>query len=370
MKLLTQICRWLLGCTLIFSGLIKLNDPYGFSYKLKEYFEVFATDFGDYWHLFIPYSLYFAFAICTLEIVLGVAILLNYRVKSMLWVTFSLLLFFAFLTFYSAYFDKVKECGCFGDFIKFSPWESFCKDLFLLLLLLILLINQNKLSPAFSNLVSNFIVGATIVLAFFGGGYSIQHLPYMDFRPYAVGKNIKTEMQPEEEPLFVYKMEKGGKEYQFKKYPTDTSFKYKGYKVLNPEKSQPKVTDYQIWNEEGDYTDSSLVGTKLFIIIKDAKVALYSASSLKHLEKISKLVNNLGKTDIKPIVLTASPTQQIEELRHEVQLAAPYYYMDDVQLKTMIRANIGLILIENGTIKGKWHQNDVPTLKAIKLVQN
>src|SRR6185436_18856302 len=131
-KILDQFSRYFVGALFIFSGLIKLNDPIGTEIKLEEYFEVFAADFGSFFQYFIPWALELGMIMIVLEIALGVAILLFYRMRITAWVLLALMVFFTFLTFYSAYFNKVTDCGCFGDAIKLTPWESFWKDIVLM----------------------------------------------------------------------------------------------------------------------------------------------------------------------------------------------------------------------------------------------
>ena len=134
MRFIYTLSRYLVGLLFIFSGLIKINDPVGTQIKLQEYFEVFSADFGSVFEIFIPYALLLSVFLCTLEVVIGVALLMNYKIKIVSKTTLGLILFFTFLTFYSAYFNKVTDCGCFGDAIKLTPWESFYKDVILLVL--------------------------------------------------------------------------------------------------------------------------------------------------------------------------------------------------------------------------------------------
>ena len=138
MKVLYTISRYFVGGLFIFSGLIKINDPVGTQIKLEEYFEVFSVDFTPLFEYLVPFTLILSVILCTLEIVIGLALLMNYKIKITSVVLLSLILFFTFLTFYSAYFNKVTDCGCFGDAIKLSPWESFTKDIMLLFFSLII----------------------------------------------------------------------------------------------------------------------------------------------------------------------------------------------------------------------------------------
>ena len=137
MQRYAKIATFLLVSIFLFSGFIKLNDPIGTQLKLEEYFDVFSVDFpwmSGFWKFWIPYALILSIILSSLEVVLAIALWFNYRAKQTLWAIFSILLFFSFLTFYSAYFNKVTDCGCFGEAIKLTPWTSFGKDIFLLLL--------------------------------------------------------------------------------------------------------------------------------------------------------------------------------------------------------------------------------------------
>ena len=138
MIILDSIVRFIVGALFIFSGLIKLNDPIGTQIKLEEYFEVFAVDFAGFFVYLIPAALTISMLLIVLEVVLGIAVLLNYQMQKTTMVLLLLITFFTFLTFYSAYFDKVTDCGCFGDAIALTPWESFTKDLILVVLIVYL----------------------------------------------------------------------------------------------------------------------------------------------------------------------------------------------------------------------------------------
>jgi uncharacterized membrane protein YphA (DoxX/SURF4 family) len=125
MKYLTGFSRIFVGVLFIFSGLIKLNDPMGFSFKLEEYFSPDVLNLP----FLMPFALAFALFVVIFEVVLGVALLLGWQKKLTLWALLLLIIFFSFLTFYSAYYNKVTDCGCFGDAIKLTPWEVLPKTL-------------------------------------------------------------------------------------------------------------------------------------------------------------------------------------------------------------------------------------------------
>jgi uncharacterized membrane protein YphA (DoxX/SURF4 family) len=373
MKLINQIITFFVGGLFVFSGLIKINDPVGMAIKLEEYFEVFANDktqlnlavFHDFWEFLVPFSLPIGVFLCVVEVVLGVALLVNYRKKLTLNLLLTIIVFFTFLTFYSAYFNKVTDCGCFGDAIKLTPWQSFEKDIVLTVLILILFFQRYQ----FTNLANTFntsIVVLSAVICSFLAYYAVAHLPFIDFRPYKIGNNIPEKMKQPEPCVYNYVMEKGGQTLTLKDYPTDTTYQFKEMITVNPEACKAKITDYKVWNDEGDFTAETFKGSKLLIIIHDLDKNNYIGNT--NLESYPKIVSLVGQLKgVTPIVITSSDSKAFEAFRHETQLAVPYYFADGVVLKTMIRSNPGLILLKEGTVKGQWHHNDIPTAEQLQL---
>src|SRR5882672_10190987 len=181
-KFFDQFSRYFVGALFIFSGLIKLNDPIGTQIKMEEYFEVFADDFGSFFHYFIPWALEIGMVMIVLELALGAAILIYYKMRQTTWILLGLMVFFTFLTFYSAYFNKVTDCGCFGDAIKLTPWESFWKDVILMVFVSHLVWHRKRYTPVLRTREGHAVVLATVMLSLFLGIYAIRHLPFIDFR--------------------------------------------------------------------------------------------------------------------------------------------------------------------------------------------
>ena len=357
-KIADHVSRFLVGGLFIFSGLIKLNDPVGTQIKMEEYFSVFAEDFGSVFDAFVPFALEIGMIMIILEIVLGVAVLIYYKMNVTTVLLLLLMVFFTFLTFYSAYFNKVTDCGCFGDAIKLTPWESFFKDVILMIPVLHLFWYRKSYIPLLRTRDGHAVVAVSTILCLFLGVYAIRHLPFIDFRAYRIGNHIPTQMQPEEQPVFEYVfIRKGdGEQIRSQKYLMDTTqYKYVSVVQLNEDKTRAKITDYSVTSVEGgDVTQQTFEGTKLFFVIYDATHA-----AVENMDKIVKLSQDLdGKVDM--MVLTASSANQFEAFRHEHQLAVPYYFADATVLKTIIRSNPGTTLWVDGTVKGMWHHNDTP----------
>lgn len=359
MRIVDQVSRFLVGGLFIFSGLIKLNDPIGTEIKMEEYFEVFAEKFSPFFNALKPAALEISLILIVLEIVLGVAVLIYYRMTITTWILLVLMVFFTFLTGYSAVTNAVTDCGCFGDAIKLTPEQSFYKDLVLMVFVLHLFWHRKRLLPVLYTRESIAIVAITAVVSFALGIYAIQHLPFIDFRAYKIGNHIPQQMIPPEQPRFEYIFLKkdDGSEIRSEKYLTDTLlYKYLNVEQVNVGKTQAKITDFAVSTPDGeDITQQMFEGNKLLIIIYDAQKA-----SRENATDIKALVDGLeGK--VEAMILTSSAAPDIDAFRHENQIAAPFFFADATVLKTMIRSNPGITLWKDGTVKGMWHHNDTPT---------
>ena len=356
MKLIDNFSRILVGGLFIFSGLIKINDPIGTKIKLEEYFVVFSSDFASFFEGFVPFALPIGMILIVLEIVLGVAVLMNYKMEKSTWILLVLILFFTFLTFYSAYFNKVTDCGCFGDAIPLTPWQSFYKDIILVVFIAHLFWYRRKYESFVRNTTGGIVIISVTVLSFAVGYYALEHLPFIDFRPYKVGNNVPALMLPEENPIFEYTFEKQGELITSKEYLSEAEgYVYKDIKVVNEDKTIPKITDYQVISPEGeDFTQSSFEGVKLIFIIHE----LHSGGISK-VEDIAILANNVqGKIDM--MLFTSAMEEEVNQLKKENDLKVPHYFLDQTVLKAMIRSNPGIFLLKGGTVLGKWHINDIP----------
>ena len=358
MKLALTIIRFLVGGLFIFSGLIKVNDPVGTAIKMEEYFEIFSLDIASFFHYFVPFALPISIFMVVLEVVLGIALIVNYKPKWTLKALLAIIVFFTFLTGWSAITNSVTDCGCFGDAIKLTPWESFNKDIVLLVMILFLYFKQSDIGEEVRDKIGHLIVGGSLVISLGLALYAVAHLPFIDFRAYKIGNHITTEMKPSADYIYEYVMEKDGEEFKFETYPTDPAYKFVAMNHLNPE-AAPKITDFGVWNDDGDFTSEVFVGNKLFIVLYDV-----SKSNRASMVEINDLVKALGN-NMEVYALTASDGSAFEAFQKETKLAIPFYYTDATVLKTITRSNPGLWILSTGTVKGKWHYNDVPNYSEV-----
>jgi uncharacterized membrane protein YphA (DoxX/SURF4 family) len=363
------IARVLVGLLFIFSGLIKANDPLGFSYKLQEYFEVFHITFLD------GLALSMAVFLCALEMILGFALLIGVRGKQVAWGLLLLIIFFAFLTFYSAYFKVVQTCGCFGDAIVLTPWLSFSKDLILLLLILVLFKHRAKIHPLFAPKTSDSLLVIAVIASIGVGLYTYNFLPVFDFLPYKVGANIPEEMKtpagavPDEFEQTYHLQNKAThatKVMTDKEYIKSNIWKDNNWQIVGQPESRlikkgytPKIQDLAINDaQRNDYTNELLTNPyySLVIVAWDLNDANADAIS-----RINAMALNLTQNyNIRTVLLTSSPVQSAMAFSKQHHLVSEIFYVDEVPLKEMVRANPGVLLLKNGVIINKWHYHSLP----------
>ncbi len=367
MKVLVSIARVIVGALFIFSGFIKLNDPLGFSYKLQEYFgaDVLGLEF------LIPYALPLAVFLVIFEVVLGVMLLLGYKVKFTMWSLLLMILFFTFLTFYSAYFEKVTDCGCFGDAIPLTPWESFWKDVILLVLILFLFWKRELIKPIFGKMPTTILTYVSVILCAWFGYHVLMHLPSLDFRPYKEGVNITEGMIiPEDapKPIFEYnwKFNVNGKEEIHKtsgEYPTvDGELLGVETKMID-EGYEPPIHDFSIEKDEKDHTKKFLTTENLVMVV----AYNLSKSEDEGIGAMKAATDQALRNGYKVIGLSASGPEDIANFKKDHKLNFDFYFCDETALKTIVRSNPGVLKLNKGTILQKLHWNDLDELQLETL---
>ncbi|MNG69487.1 hypothetical protein D3C87_572880 [compost metagenome] len=374
---LLGFCRIFTGLLFIFSGFIKANDPTGFGYKLQEYFEVFhLTAFNEY-------ATAIAVVICGFEILLGALLLFGVYANLVAWGLLLLILFFTFLTFYSAFFEVVTSCGCFGDAIPLTPWQSFSKDLVLLVLILIIFFYHKQIRSIIKGSGNQFVVTLITAIVSLGiGVYTVNYLPFIDFLPYKIGNNLPSLMVLPEgkeadvfEQLYTMKNKKTGetKKVNDKIYMADKLWEDESWEIIGePESRLVKkgydipIPDLLITDADGADHTQEIINNPYYNVIIVAKDL--SSTNIDALQKINQTVTQMTKdyNGLRVVLLTASASKDAQYLSDKMQLIAEIYYADLIPLKSMVRANPGVILLKGGNVMGKWHYNNFPDAKTIE----
>lgn len=366
-----NISRAIVGLLFIFSGLIKANDPLGFGYKLQEYFEVFHISFLN------DYAVLLAILLCTLEIVLGALLLLGFWSSKVAWGLLFIIIFFTFLTFYSAFFEVVTSCGCFGDAIPLTPWQSFAKDIILLSLILHLFLRRKEILPVLTGVkAQQFIAGFMLILSLGFGLFTYSYLPILDFLPYKVGNNIPQLMitPPGAAPdvyeiTYNLKNKSSGetksmtdKEYLKTQIWKDTNWEISGDPVSKLIKKgfDLKIKDLKITDNQGtDYNQEILENPYYNLVIVAYNLSKTDAAGIGNLNALA--INAAENYNIRTVLLTSNSAQDAELFSKKNKLVMEVFYADGIPLKSMVRANPGVLLLKNGVVINKWHFRNMPS---------
>ncbi len=315
LKLLTHISRVLVGLLFIYSGFVKLVDPIGSQYKFEEYFSAGVLNL----EFLIPYALPFSILLIVAELVLGVMLLVGYKPKFTVWSLFGLNLVFLFLTWYSYTYNKVTDCGCFGDALKLTPKETFYKNVVFMFFIIILIVGIKHIKPLISNKIASITTFTAVFVALFVTYYVLQHLPIIDFRAYAVGTDIA-----------------------------------EGMKYKEGSDDLPPIHDFMIETEDGDKLEEMLAKEKAMLII----MSNFDKTEKEGIAKVVKITEEASEQGYEIYILTASYIEDLATTQKKFNLPYTFGFCDETALKTVIRANPGIVTVKNGIITGKWNWTD------------
>ena len=360
------IFRIIPGLTFIFSGFVKAVDPVGGIIKIDDYFTAFHLTW------LIPMALPFAIIQAIVEFGIGFYLLVNLHTRIMAKVTLWLMAFFTLLTLVLAVFNPVSDCGCFGDAIKLTNWETFWKNVVVIIFTIGLYIFRKDYAENTNKIYKSAMSALPLIYALWLSLYSYNHLPILDFRPYKVGVNVPSQMvipegaaMPEYETTFI--LEKDGKQQTFTvdNYPYEDStwvFVSSESKVIK-EGYQPPLRDLSLMDEMQNDVTSEIVNHKgpLFLLISP-KVETMNANNIMAL---SELARGAEEKQIPFYLVTSSNFDKIDQFLVKNKTIFDVLQADDVTLKTIIRSNPGLVLLYDGTIVGKWHFRDIPAKEIL-----
>ena len=368
-KLLTAIAvaaRTLLGLTFIFSGFVKAVDPLGTVYKIEDYLNAF----GGFFTNLVPAAPEAAVLLILFEFVLGVLLFLGVWNKQCPWLALLMMIVMTPLTLYLAIANPVTDCGCFGDAIHLSNWATFWKNVVLLVLAIALLLTKDYLFSTWRKPLDLLIFCAAFVGCSGLMAYALTHLPPIDFRPYKIGNNIPELMTvdiPEDAPMdeyeytFIYEKNGEQREFTLDNYPKDDStwtfvdqrsrLVKKGY-----EAPQPPIHDFVLTlnDEEGNVYDMTDEILELDRVVLAIMYKLETADR-KQVAKLNRLYLDALQADVPFYALTGSGEREIDIWRQETGAEYPILSCDGITLKTIVRANPGVVVLSQGTVIDKYN---------------
>ncbi len=354
--------RLLLGSLFIFSGFVKGVDPVGTQYRIEDYFIAFGTEWA------IPFALPLSILLNTTEFVLGILLFFNIGMRITSWFVLVMMAVFTIVTLNDAINNPVPDCGCFGDAIKISNWQTFNKNLVIDALLLMVFLTRKRI-PGWFNLKVEWVLAILFAAGFFYfQKYNIRHLPVIDFTDWKVGKKMvhKNPMPSQFYLTYKNKQSRETREYQSPNYPYNDSawlaeWEFVSQRVVDP---NPHLHDLHLEDDDGNDQTQAIIGNPNYQFIL-VSVDLLKASK-KNSDRLKELNDFCDNSGISFAVITSSLPADTAEFNKRFRIAPDFYYGDDAVLKVMIRSNPGLILMENGLILDKWHYNDFPLPNEIK----
>lgn len=361
-KVWVNACRFLLGITFIFSGFVKAVDPLGSFYKIQDYLTAFGMI--SWFPTILP--LFIGIVLSAVEFSVGVFLFLGIRKNTASVLALLLMGVMTPLTFYLALANPVSDCGCFGDALVLTNWQTFGKNI-VLLIAAISVFKWKGLIVRFITAKMEWMVSMyTFLFVFSLSFYCLGNLPILDFRPYKIGTNIKAGMEiPKGAKLSVFEsrfiLEKDGKRQEFtlENYP-DSTWKFIETRTILKEKGyEPPIHDFSMISMETgeDITDSVLTDNGYTFLLIAPRIEKADDSNI---DLINEIYDYSVENGYGFYALTSSPENEIELWRDKTGAEYPFCQMDDITLKTIVRSNPGLLLIKAGTILNKWSDNQLP----------
>jgi uncharacterized membrane protein YphA (DoxX/SURF4 family) len=368
-NILTFISRFILGSVFIFSGFVKGVDPLGSTYKFTDYFNAFNLGFLE------PFALVLAIVLAAAEFIIGISLIFRFKYRLAVWALLVFVSFFTLLTFVLALTNPVSDCGCFGDAIIMTNWQTFFKNLILIPFMLHVFwfraAGKDAFNPPFS-----WLAILVFTLVFLGIElHAYRHLPLLDFRPYSVGTHIPSKMaipegamQDEFKTYLYYEKDGTVEEFTEDNFPwQDTTWTYVDSKHILVKKGyEPPIHDFTIVDEmDIDITGDILADEGYGFLLVASHIERADTEALNYASRLAAWCGQAGHAFY---CTTASGEREVQEIRQSLDPSFGFHTTDEITLKTIVRANPGLLLLREGTILAKWHYRDFPELEEFEEI--
>lgn len=360
------------GAVFVFSGFVKAVDPLGGLYKITDYLTAF------HWDALKVLGFAGMTAMSAVEFVLGVGLILGIQKKIVTLGTLAFMAFYTPLTFYLAIANPVSDCGCFGDALVITNWQTFWKNVVLLVAVIGIWHWLDYSKRGFCAKAEWIVMIYSFVFSIILSCYCFQNLPVIDFRPYRIGANIPEGMSyPEGAPkdsivtTFIYEKNGVQQEFNMQNYPKDTAWHFVDSKNEVIRKGyEPPIHDFVLnHDDDGDITDLILADTNYVFLLVAHNLTEFNVVSnpggchYDNNEKVNAAYEYAQAHGYKFYCLTATSSETDEMKMYLAATNAKYEYLnaDEIMLKTIIRSSPGLMIIKKGTVVNKWALKNIPT---------
>jgi len=362
MKTLRIFCRVFIGLLFIFSGYVKAIDPIGSQIIFTEDFKAFQMPF------LIPFTMFFGVVLSTVEILIGCCALMGIRMKETAWLNLLFMSFMTIFTFILAVFNPVTDCGCFGEAIKLTNWETFFKNILVIMPVTIVMFWQRNKYKSVASCRVEWITVACLTLLTLGlMHYSFRHLPSIDFMSYRVGTNIEEAMSyPENaetdvyETILHYKKDGKTQDFTIQNLPDSTWKFIDAVTTLVKKGYEPPIHDFAIISHEGDDITNMVLNLDGYVLL--LSIPYTEKASLKNKDAINAIADYcLIQDNMHFFALSSSGDEALIEYARETGAMYPFYMTDEKPLLSMVRSNPGLLLMKDAVVLAKWSHYDIPT---------
>jgi len=361
MKIIAYIFRFLLGAVFIFSGIVKAIDPLGSAYKFMDYFAAFNMQWMD------SFAIFLSIFMSALEFIIGAALFFGIVNRLASWGGLLFMSFFTPLTLYLAIKNPVTDCGCFGDALIMTNWETFYKNVALIIFAIVTFIYRKKFKKLLSCKKELILAVVLALIPVLISIYGLRHLPIMDFRAWKVGSSMKLDTSVEDKYYVSYQNKETGEiqEYLSPNFPWDDPEWVENWEFIGQRVDAAPFPENYIYIGDENGQDYFKTFTQhpdyQFLLI----MYYIENANLKNLESIKQFALTSFEKNIDFIAITGSTPKTVEEFKQTNEIPFEIFYSDEITLKTIIRSNPGLVLIKDGTILDKWSHRDIPKFEDI-----
>ncbi len=354
------ICRILVGALFIFSSFTKGVDPLGTKYKILDYLAAYNMTWLNGMAMVLSMGLILA------EFLVGICLLIKVYPRLAVLGATLLMLFFTITTLFDALYNLVPDCGCFGTAVKMSNWQTFYKNLVIDALLIPLIMNNKLLENKLSGR-SNFIIASIFALLFLGfETYNYRHLPVVDFMNWKVGKQMNVQSDDPARIYLTFKNRITGEkqEYLSSEYPWNDSVWAAQWEFVDQRvDGDVNVLGFSALDADGDDVTDMLLNTENLLMFTSNDLTKVSAKEWDKVKEITNYAENRGYIVVWTV---ANEAEYVEYLRTKYDFLNEVFYADELEIKTIVRSNPGLIWLDNGLVKDKWSSVDFKkVLKAL-----
>ena len=364
-----NLCRLVVALTFIFSGFVKAVDPIGTQIKIEDYFA--AWHLGEYMPEML--ALLASVLLSATEFTLGMLLLFAIRRRLVTRLIMTFMAVMTPLTLWLAISNPVSDCGCFGDAIVLSNWQTFFKNVVITAATAVLLPNALRMPRLVSRSTQWLVINYTILFVLALSGYSLYMLPPFDFRPYYVGADIRKGMeipegaeQPKFETTFILEKDGQRREFELDNYP-DSTWTFIDSRTVEISKGYvPPIHDFSITRcDNGDDITDEVIDSKGYTMLLIAPYL--EKSDNMQFNDINRIYDYARENKVPFYCLTASSDKEIERWKDMTGAEYPFCLTDATTLRTVIRSSPGLVVIHNGRIIGKWSHNALPDESMTKV---